>query len=124
MATMASTSSLDGPLGPERTGPIGVPVWPMGIPRTADCDPILFQHGLEHLQAGRLDQLLELGLGINEDLDQREVARRRGFRLATTSDCARLLLHGRCARTLPRPGHLEQAKRKSQLEWHSLCWPN
>ena len=30
----------------------------------------------------------------------------------------------RCARTLPRPGHLEQAKRKSQLEWHSLCWPN
>ena len=21
-------------------------------------------------------------------------------------------------------GHLEQAKRKSQLEWHSLCWPN
>ena len=30
----------------------------------------------------------------------------------------------RCARTLPRPGHLEQANRKSQLEWHSLCWPN
>ena len=21
-------------------------------------------------------------------------------------------------------GHLEQANRKSQLEWHSLCWPN
>ena len=46
------------------------------------------------LQARGQNQLLEFGLGINENLDQRQVARRRGFRLATTSDCARLFLHG------------------------------
>ena len=30
-------------------------------------------------------RVVDLGLRINENLDQRQVARRRGFRLATTS---------------------------------------
>ena len=33
-------------------------------------------------------------LRINEDIDQRKVPWRRGYRLATARDCARLLLHG------------------------------
>ena len=48
--------------------------------------PILFQHGFEYLQARRDDQLLELGLRINEDIDQRKVPWRRGYRLATARD--------------------------------------
>ena len=59
-----------------------------------DGGPILFQHGFEYLQARRDDQLLELGLRINEDIDQRQVPWRRGYRLATARDCARRLLHG------------------------------
>ena len=74
--------------------PVRLPLRLMRIPWPTHCGPILFQHGLEHLQARGHDQLLELGLGIHQDLDQREVAHRRGFRLATTRDCARLLLHG------------------------------
>ena len=73
---------------------IGLPLGLMRIPGATHRAPILFQHGLEHLQARGHDQLLELRLGIHEDLDQRQVTRRRGCRLATTSDCARLLLHG------------------------------
>ena len=38
--------------------------------------------------------MVALGLRINEDIDQRKVPGRRGYRLATASDCARLLLHG------------------------------
>ena len=63
-------------------------LWP------TDGGPILFQHGFEYLQARRDDQLLELGLRINEDIAQRKVPWRRGYRLATARDCARLLLHG------------------------------
>ena len=48
----------------------------------------------DHLQARGHDQRLELGLGIDKDVDQREMTRCRGCRLATTSDYARLLLHG------------------------------
>ena len=66
----------------------------MRIPWPTDGRPVFFQHGLEHLQARRHDQLLELGLRINEDIDQRKVPWRRGYRLATARDCARLLLHG------------------------------
>ena len=66
----------------------------MRIPWPTDGGPILFQHGFEYLQARRDDQLLELGLRINEDIDQRQVTWRRGYRLATARDCARLLLHG------------------------------
>ena len=66
----------------------------MRIPWPTDGGPILFQHGFEYLQARRDDQLLELGLRINKDIDQREVPWRRGYRLATARDCARLLLHG------------------------------
>ena len=66
----------------------------MRIPWPTDGGPILFQHGFEYLQARRDDQLLELGLCINEDIDQRQVPWRRGYRLATARDCARLLLHG------------------------------
>ena len=66
----------------------------MRIPGPTDGGPILVQHGFEYLQARRDDQLLELGLRINEDIDQRQVPWRRGYRLATARDCARLLLHG------------------------------
>ena len=66
----------------------------MRIPWPTDGGPILFQHGFEYLQARRDDQLLEFGLRINEDIDQRKVPWRRGYRLATARDCARLLLHG------------------------------
>ena len=66
----------------------------MRIPWPTDGGPILFQHGFEYLQARHDDQLLELGLRINEDIDQRQVPWRRGYRLATARDCARLLLHG------------------------------
>ena len=66
----------------------------MRIPWPTDGGPILFQHGFEYLQARRDDQLLELGLRITEDIDQRQVPWRRGYRLATARDCARLLLHG------------------------------
>ena len=66
----------------------------MRIPWPTDGGPILFQHGFEYLQARRDDQLLELGLRINEDIDQRQVPWRRGYRLATARDCARRLLHG------------------------------
>ena len=45
----------------------------MRIPWPTDGGPILFQHGFEYLQARRDDQLLELGLRINEDIDQRQV---------------------------------------------------
>ena len=66
----------------------------MRIPWPTDGGPILFQHGFEYLQARHDDQLLELSLRINEDIDQRQVPWRRGYRLATARDCARLLLHG------------------------------
>ena len=61
----------------------------MRIPWPTDGGPILFQHGFEYLQARHDDQLLELGLRINEDIDQRQVPWRRGYRLATARDCAR-----------------------------------
>ena len=73
---------------------VRLPLRLMRIPRPTDRDPIVFQHGLEHFQTGRHNQLLELGLRINEDIDQRKVPWRRGYRLATVRDCARLLLHG------------------------------
>ena len=66
----------------------------MRIPWPTDGGPILFQHGFEYLQARRDDQLLELGLRIHEEIDQRQVLWRRGYRLATARDCARLLLYG------------------------------
>ena len=52
------------------------------IPGPTDGGPILVQHGFESLQARRDDQLLELGLRINEDIDQRQVPWRRGYHLA------------------------------------------
>ena len=66
----------------------------MRIPGPTHRGPILFEHRLEHLQARGHNQLLELGLGVKKDVDQRQVARSRGCRLAVTRDCARLLLHG------------------------------
>ena len=73
---------------------VRLPLRLMCIPWPTDRGPIVFQHGFEHFQAGRHNQLLELGLRINEDIDQRKVPWRRGYRLATARDCARLLLHG------------------------------
>ena len=45
----------------------------MRIPRTAHGHAILLQHRLEDLQARRDDQRLELGLRIDQDVDQRQV---------------------------------------------------
>ena len=45
----------------------------MRIPRTAHGHAILFQHRREDLQARRDDQLLELGLCIDQDVDQWKV---------------------------------------------------
>ena len=73
--------------------PVGAPRGLMCIPRPAHGHSILFQHGFEHLQARRDDQLLELGLRIDQDVDQRKVPGRRRLRLAPMDDCARLL-HG------------------------------
>ena len=44
--------------------------------------------------AGQSGDDLARGLRINEDIDQRQVPWRRGYRLATARDCARRLLHG------------------------------
>ena len=60
-------------------GAIRVPGRLMRIPGATDGGPILVQHGFEYLQARRDDQLLELGLRINEDIDQRQVPWRRGL---------------------------------------------
>ena len=75
-------------------GPIRTALGLVRIPGTTDGNPILFQHHLEYLQARGDDQLLELGLRVHEDVDQREVPLPRRLRLATASGCARLLLHG------------------------------
>ena len=75
-------------------GTIGPPLRLMRIPGPTHRGPILLQHRREHLQARGHDQLLELGLSIDKGVDQREMTRCRGCRLATTSDYARLLLHG------------------------------
>ena len=45
----------------------------MRIPRTAHGHAIRFQHRREDLQARRDDQLLELGLCIDQDVDQWKV---------------------------------------------------
>ena len=45
----------------------------MRIPRTAHSHAILFQPRREDLQARRDDQLLELGLCIDQDVDQWKV---------------------------------------------------
>ena len=66
----------------------------MRLPGATHGSPIFFEHRLEHPYARRDDQLLQLGLGIDEDVNHRPVARRRGCRLATTRDCVRLLLQG------------------------------
>ena len=55
------------------TRPRGAPVGLMRIPRTAHAHAILLQHRLEDLQARRDDQRLELGLRIDQDVDQRQV---------------------------------------------------
>ena len=70
---------------------IGAPLRLMRIPRPAHGDPIFFQHRLEHLQARRDDQLLELGLRINQDVDQKgrcRCASESGWRRPlTVRDC-------------------------------------
>ena len=79
----------------------------MRLPGATHGSPIFFEHRLEHPYARRDDQLLQLGLGIDEDVNHRPVARRRGCRLATTRDCVRLLLQGGsfAGRLSPRFSH-------------------
>ena len=65
----------------------------MRIPGPTHRGPIIFQHR-QHFQARGQDQLLELGLPINEDIDQLEMSLFWGYQLATASDCASPLSHG------------------------------
>jgi hypothetical protein len=61
----------------------------MGIARTADRRPILFEHRFQHLQARPDRELEQLGARIDEQIDQRQVAGRfnsgRDERLCETS---------------------------------------
>jgi hypothetical protein len=50
----------------------------MSISRPTDRGAILFQHRLEHLQAGPDRQLEELRAGIDEQVDQGKLALRDG----------------------------------------------
>ena len=56
--------------------PRGAPLGLMRIPRTAHGHAILLQHRVEHLQPRCDDQRLELRLGLDQDVDQGQVALR------------------------------------------------
>jgi hypothetical protein len=66
----------------------------MLIPRPADRRPIVFEHRVEHLQAGGDGELHQLGPRIDEEIDERQVALAQGIDLVRPIDCARLSFHG------------------------------
>ena len=66
----------------------------MLIPRSADRGPIVFEHRVKHLQAGRDGELHQFGPCIDEEIDEREVALAWGINLVRRIDCARLSFHG------------------------------
>jgi hypothetical protein len=76
----------------------------MHVARTAQPRPVLLEHGFQHLQARPDRELEQLGVRVDEQIDQREVAGR--FNTGGTSDCARLLLGGSFSvRLVPWFGH-------------------
>ena len=57
--------------------PRGTPLGLMRIPGSTDRHAVLLQHRLEDFQARRDDQRLQLGLRVDQDIDQRQVPKRR-----------------------------------------------
>ena len=78
-------------LAADGAGARGTPLGDMRIARPAEGDPILFQHRFQHLQARTNRELEQLAPGIDQQIDQRQMAGR--FNSEGTRDCARLL-HG------------------------------
>jgi hypothetical protein len=74
-----------------RAGARGAALDPVRIARSTQGRPILFQHEVQHLQARPDRELEQLGPGIDQQIDQREVSGR--FNSDRVSDYARLL-HG------------------------------
>ena len=66
----------------------------MLIPWAANGRPILLQHRVEHLESGRHGELHQLGTGIDEEIDEGQMALTRGIDLVRPIDYARLSLHG------------------------------
>ena len=76
----------------------------MLVRRPADRCAIRFEHRLEHFQAGRGGELHQLGTGIDEEIDEGQMALEGRIDLVRPIDCARLSFHGgSCWRAL-RPG--------------------
>ncbi len=66
----------------------------MLVRRPADRCAIRFEHRLEHFQAGRGGELHQLGTGIDEEIDEGQMALEGRIDLVRPIDCARLSFHG------------------------------
>ena len=66
----------------------------MRVPWPADRRPIGFEHRREDFQTGRDGELHQLGPGVDEEIDEGEMALERGIDLVRPIDCARLSFHG------------------------------
>jgi transposase len=64
------------------------------IAGTADGRPIVFEHRLEDLQAGRDGELHQPGARIDEEINKGQMALNRGIDLVRPIDCGRLSFHG------------------------------
>src|ERR1019366_3694559 len=77
------------------------------VPRGRPLDPahaqtapteggaVLFHHRFQHFHAGSDGEFQQLGAGIDQQIDEREMTRGRdGLDLVRGNDCARLSLHG------------------------------
>ena len=73
-------------------GPAGRPVRLVGVPRPADRGAIFFEHGGEDLQPRSQRQFQQLGLRLDQQVDERQMAQRR-FGVWNGRGYARLL-HG------------------------------
>ena len=56
---------------------------------------VFFHHGLQDSHSGSNGEFQQLGAGIHQEIDEREVTRGwDGFELVRGDDCARLPFHG------------------------------
>ena len=83
-------------------GPAGRAIRFVGIPRAANHRPILLEHGGEYAQARPDGQLQQLGLCVDQQIDQRQMTHRR-FKLGNNGRYARLCLHGGSFSVRPWP---------------------
>ena len=74
------------------------------VPRAAEGRPIRFEHRGEDLQARRDGQFHQLGSGIDEEIDEGQVALGGGLDLVRLIDRARLSCHGGSLLAGFRPG--------------------